>query len=176
MWICPECDEEINHLRYNVNTSGWEGGSADLNDTQSTNPHQIVVDYKCYDSGEEWHGDPNYECPECDNQINLSDLIWKDKDKDEEPELINEPEELEHEIITPQNYITTHRDLSNKTTDVSMICKQCFYVFATENQNGYNSEEFHNCPDCGHLNSSTEFKKLLDNDYFLTHKPCLKES
>lgn len=175
MWICPECDAEIDFLHYNVNTNSSEYGSVDLSDEKQTRRGDIVTDYNSDDYGDsEWSDDPNYRCPECDNDVDPTDLIWKGDEEDEEdddkPKPEPEPEETLHKIIVPKKNIMK-TDLP-KTTEDSIICKnkKCLHVFIIDTSRNYHDgnddDETFDCPRCSTSNTLQEYKELLASGYF----------
>lgn len=177
MWICPECDAEIEKLSYDVSTNSSEYGTAYLDDEKKERRRDIVVEHESEDGGDtEWSDDPNYRCPECDNDIDPEDLIWKDEDEDEEdddkPKPEPEPEETLHKIIVPKKNIMK-TDLP-KTTEDSIICKnkKCLHVFIIDtSSSGYNhhnddDEETFDCPKCSTSNTLEEYRALLASGYF----------
>ena len=177
MWKCPECEHEIEHLQYHVNTQSSEYGTADLSDTKQERG-DIVCDYNSDDYGDsDWDGSPEYTCPECDNDVSLSDLIWVNEDDDEEekPKVKKEPEPEEtlHKIIRPERDIIKS-DLP-KSTEESIICKnkKCLHVFVIEETGTYqrrynneNDDEIFECPKCSTSITLEEYKKLLNSNYY----------
>ena len=174
MWKCPECDEEIDNLKYDVDTNSSEYGTASLSDTKQTHRHDIIEDHESDDYGDsEWSGDANYRCPECDEDINPGDLIWvgdNEEDDEEKPKIKKEPEleETLHKIISPTKNIIKN-DLP-KTTEDSIICKnpKCRHVFIinTGTYHGNDDDEIFECPRCATSNTIGEYKQLLNNGYY----------
>ena len=177
-WKCPNCEEEIDSLRFEVNTSSSEYGTADLNDSKKKKDetyYEIVVNHDCEDNGDtEWDGSPEYRCPECDDYINPDNLIWIDteEEKTKEKKKLEEPEETLHNVIKPQNSIIQN-EISKDITDSSIICKKCFHVFIHRIERGYfgteDKQNFLECPHCGQTNSLEEFKELLEKGIFNKH-------
>lgn len=176
MWICPECDAEIERLLYDVDTVSSEYGTADLSDEKEERRSEIVQDYNSDDYGDsEWSGSPNFRCPECDNDVDPVDLIWKgdnDEEDEDKPKPEPEPEETLHKIIVPKKNIFKS-DLPKTTEDSSIICKnpKCRHVFIVDSDTyGYNHKtddnETFECPRCSTSNTLEEYKKLLENGYF----------
>jgi hypothetical protein len=178
MWICPECDAEIEKLCYDVSTNSSEYGTAYLTDEKKESRRDIVTDHESEDGGDtEWSDDPNYRCPECDNDIDPVNLIWKNDDEDEDedddkPKPEPEPEETLHKIIVPKKNIMK-TDLPKSTEDSSIICKnkKCLHVFIINTSRGgyYNNTdegETFDCPRCSTSNTLEEYKELLASGYF----------
>jgi len=177
MWKCPECRHEIDRVQYNVSTSGSEYGTASLVENNPTNTRDRAEDFEQDDYGDtEWNDTPEYTCPECDNNINLEDLIWINEDDDEDedddkPKPEPEPEETLHNIILPENNIV-RTDLPRQA-DESIICKnkKCKHIFVVEKATRYgyglrDDEETFECPKCATSNTLTEYKELLLKGYF----------
>lgn len=168
MWKCPECEEEITSLNYWVSTNSSEYGDAELSDKKETNRRDIIIDHNYNDQGDtDWNDEPEYRCPECDELVEPTELIWVGNDHEEEekekPE--PEPEETLHKIITPkQNFI--RKDLPKDSTNSTIICKQCKNIFIFDIGTDYTYEEFCECPKCFTTNSPEEYKELLKNGYF----------
>lgn len=179
-WKCPDCDNEIENLCYEVSTSGYEYGTADLSDTKKIATCDIVTDTNYDDSGDtEWSGDVEYKCPECDNYIDPEDLIWEDEDDDEDEEegekLPPEPEETKFKIIPPL-YDIIDDDNPKDSSNSTIICKECNYIFCCnggkEDWNSGGESEFSECPKCGTSNTVKEYKELMLKDFFvLMNKP-----
>lgn len=176
MWKCPNCNHELERLDYHVNTQSSEYGTADLSDTKQIRG-DIVVDYNSDDYGDnEWDGSPEYTCPECDNDVSLSDLIWvndDDEEEEEKPKLPPEPEETLHKIIKPSKDIIK-TDMPKSTED-SIICKnkKCLHVFVIEESDTYqrrrnniDDDELFECPKCSTSITLEEYKKLLNSGYY----------
>lgn len=171
MWKCPECHNQIDELKYNVSTVSSEYGTATLSDEKTDDRHERIVDHNCDDSGDtDWDGRPEYECPECDSQILISELEWIDKEEIKIEELPQEPEETKYNIIMPlRNIINTEE--SKDTSDSSIICKICFHVFVCEESCDYyhkKNEELFECPNCNHSNTFKEYRELLKSNFFKT--------
>lgn len=175
-WKCPSCDEIIESLDYEVSTSSYEYGTASLSDEKYEDSSDIVTDHDYNDSGDtEWSGDAEYKCPECNDEISPTSLIWINDDDDEEEKEEEEKKEIEeetkHEIIKPSNYIICD-DEPKDTSNSSVICKECNYVFCVNggksdwNEGG--EELFHECPQCGTSNTLKEYKQLLLSNFFIT--------
>lgn len=171
-WKCPDCEAEIETLKYNVATTGVEYGEAGLSSIKQ-DPEDIIDDHDFQDSGDSnWDGSPDYECPECGIGIDLVDLIWitDESDEEETSSTKENDEETEHEIIHPKVSIQSV-DWPKNASDTSIICKNCFYMFVTGSQNNSNDNEiFCQCPKCNETNSSTEFIKLLNEGYYSKKK------
>ena len=56
---CPHCEQDIEHLAYRCNTSGYESGTTSLN----------MDDDSCEDSETTDSDEYEYFCPECDGEI-----------------------------------------------------------------------------------------------------------
>lgn len=159
MYFCPLCENKIEELNYNASTRGYENGSAILSKIKEENSY-IIVDWDYCNSSTEETDVYEYNCPECDGEIRLSNIIWKD-DK-EEKEIIDEPEETKHKIITPKNNIIS----AQKPTDISesgMICKKCNYLFVYKKYQYDGKNEFCECPKCGTNNSINAYFKKFNN-------------
>ena len=166
-WKCPDCDNEIENLCYEVSTSGYEYGTADLSDTKKIATCDIVTDTNYDDSGDtEWSGDVEYQCPECNDDIRPSNLIWINEDEDEEEEEIEQEEEEKHKIISPINRIICDEQPKD-TSYNTLICKACSHIinlYTDSYNNG--SDEVVQCPTCGESNTTKEFRELLLTDFF----------
>lgn len=81
-WKCPHCEEEINHLDYSDDATVY--GQCDL--TADSRGVVDVTDYE--ENGCEAMGEPRFTCPECNEDLNLSDIIYSDDDEEEETEEI----------------------------------------------------------------------------------------
>ena len=162
-WKCPNCEEEIETLDYDVGITATEYGTAYLNEEKSTeeNTRDIVVDWDSNDMGNtDSNGDYEYRCPECQEEINPDRLIWIEEEEEEEKKEIKKPEELEetkHNIIRPKTPIIIECNINNNNS--SMICKECSHIIIYDDMNY--SDEFPECPKCGTVNSIQEFRKKL---------------
>lgn len=82
-WICPNCENEIEYLDFTASTQGWGSGSAMLKKENNENRNNRI-DYTDYnDSGTDETDNFEYKCPECDNNVDPSDLNWKNKETNE---------------------------------------------------------------------------------------------
>lgn len=171
MWKCPECKKEIETLNYQVNTNSYEYGSAYLKENpkkeeiEERSRHEIITDYDCNDTGgTEWVDIPTYDCPECMSELNISNLIWENNIKKPEKKPEEEFEELNHNIITTTEIKTSNIDKYIQNS--FLICKHCFYTFATPYQENYINDEEEACPKCNKSTNQKEFNKLLEQGFF----------
>ena len=74
MWTCPNCGEPIDYVDYSEPMVQY--GRADLpNRRMEGNQHiSSYIDYNYNDSDN--NGDTTHHCPECDEEINVDDLVW----------------------------------------------------------------------------------------------------
>ena len=172
MWKCPHCEIELEHgLNYSVSTRGSEYGTAYLrkNKPEHQVTHNTITDWDIDDSGDtEWDGDPTFTCPECSEKIEIQELIWINKIEEKPTPPQEEFEEMDHIIIKPQNEITKESD-TIELTDSIIICKKCFHNYISyRNERHYDNYEdiFCECPKCGEVNSTEEFKRLLKKEFF----------
>lgn len=161
MWICPNCENEIDSLDYSVDTR--ESGYVSLYNREGE------CDTDSYESQDsEWQGSVDYHCPECNEQVDLDDLTLSQEEEEEEETKKETKEELEEEkfnIIKPEISLQTEKNNIDQTEN-TMICKHCFYVFVYSTEKYGNSEEFLDCPNCGEQNSEKEYKKLIADRFF----------
>ena len=165
---CPHCEEEIDHLRYNVRTTCMEYGTAALpsRETTGTHPMSSHLDYDSSDSDDnDWDGSPEHECPECNTTINPNSLIWTEEEEEKIIESIEEEER--HLIIRPQLAFVLQGPKDQ--LDSTIICKHCRYAFA--NQTSEYSHEHIDCPKCGESNTTEEYKELIEKGFF--NKPLI---
>lgn len=166
MWKCPECNREITYLNYKVSTEGREYGRGDLRNRPETrsdgSSFHPVQEHECEDSENgEWQGEPDYECPECDNEIVISELIWEEENEEEdeeneETEPIKEIEKIgiEENIVTEIEIKWKEFISKENKEDILMsygaICPKCKYFFTKENTNNYytNPKDEETCPNC----------------------------
>ena len=191
MWKCPECKAKLEYLKYNVSTQSCEYGTADLiNDPTETQLEQrrrydIITDHNSDDYGNtDWDGNPEYECPDCSAEIEISDLEWCEDEEEDELDEEGEPirtkvedelEETKHKIIVPQQRIT--EKYTDNTFNNSIICKECKHVFVSNIGERWEegSVDFCDCPKCGTQNSTEEFKKLLKDGFFNNNEIIIKK-
>lgn len=157
MWKCPLCENEIEHLDYDVDSREW--GSCDLSNSEEPETSNFEQ------SDSEWSGDVSYRCPECNEEINLSDLLPVKTEQEEEKPIKRELEEEKFNIIKPEINLQIEKNNIDQTEN-TMICKHCFYVFVYSTENYSNEEDFHNCPNCEEQNNKKEYKKLITDRFF----------
>jgi len=200
MWKCPECDEEIVKLNYDINTQSWEAGYAHLIDNPTEDQKRginrdIIDEYESREYGDsEQTGDNNFTCPECSACVSRSDLLWEEYEHEEYNK--NENEELEEktEMITtskgfkvPKNFEETKHNIIRPETEItpsealeinnsSMICKECSHLFVSSVEKFKNMEkgEPSACPKCGTENIKDDYLILL-KDGFFDKKPLIKK-
>ncbi len=170
MWICPKCKAEIEFLNYNATITGTQYGTVSLSTEAPEDENDIYERLDNYETDDEQIDQTdNYEytCPECEDSVSPTRLIWKSEKSEKEP-VKEEPEETLHKIITPKNNILSQKqqDTRKDTTDNAMICinKKCKYIFVYEKSNTYDNtkEEFYECPKCGTENSKKEYLKTIE--------------
>ncbi|MFA7301789.1 MAG: hypothetical protein WC069_05785 [Candidatus Shapirobacteria bacterium] len=129
-WKCPECNEPIEDLRYEVDTTSYEYGTAELNSrprpeqpqTRQINgltlrvDYEVVVDHNYDDTGDSnWDGDVKYECPECSATVNPNNLIWINDDDEEEDEFEEGYEEESEETKRKKKEIEIKKQILEET-------------------------------------------------------------
>ena len=184
-WKCPHCSETISELRYKVAVTSTEYGNAGLSENHHSgrdmNRNLMIDDYDYSEQSDnsDWDGDPDFECRECDYEVELQDLIWTDEDEDEEndDELDDEittrqskqtiMEETTHGIISPEFTIIEDQNSKNNPR-TTIICKTCYHMFPIyKKESGYEeSTDFNDCPRCGEINSSGECQELIKDGFF----------
>jgi len=188
-WQCPHCNHTLEKLNYGVDTNQREYGTAYLTDEKPettedrNNSNEMIEDWNQDDNGDsEWSEDPSYSCHECNEELELSDLIWIEEEKITiekiEPEKTTEPEETLHNIIHPEKSLLDERENRKRVFDATIICKKCNHVFINENDqytdmHGISSNENNSCecPKCSEMNSTKEFQELLKKGYFNNINP-----
>ena len=161
MWKCPSCENEIETLDYEVPAREW--GSAYLSEPDNENSEAEMNNHET--SNSEWTDDVNYFCPECNEEVDLSDLILVKTEQEKEKPKKEELEEEKFNIIKPEIEIQVQRR-STDQTDSTMICKHCYYVFVYFTEKYGKAEEFTDCPNCGKQNNRKEYKQMIKDRFF----------
>lgn len=178
MWKCPHCEAKIDRLDYRVDTMGTEYGTADLTSRSNIEGSSRVTNHEYSDSGDtEWSGDVTYECSECNDELDLDDLIWvpEEETKIVKPKPEEEPIETTFNIIRPQNEIIKN-EIAKDSRNSTLLCKECNYMFIGDNQNNSFNSDILDCPKCGVQNSIREFKELLEQGHFNIQKHVTKKT
>jgi hypothetical protein len=177
MWICPNCEEEITCLKYEVNTSSYEYGDADLSDHDITDgsDRNKIIDFNCNGCGDNsWDGTPQYTCPLCNDNISLNQIQWvpnddetltEKKQEEKKKEKPEEPEETLHNIIKGID-LGGEKGFRHNQTDSIMICKKCIKPFPFETTKNNGNDEYFECPHCGVTNSYKEYRNFLREGKF----------
>ena len=174
-WKCRHCNEEITEIRYSVLTSGTEYGNATLSDEKETDTSDIVIEHNYSDSGDtNWEDNCEYECMECDHNIDPEeDLIWIGDEDDEENEEENLEENPNAKIIFSLNHKQSkcieNNQWKNETMDEminnSTICPKCKYLFPldidTNTEKLIKDDELIICPKCNKEFTNKESKKII---------------
>ena len=160
-WKCPSCGNEIENLDYEVRAREW--GYASLSNPQNENSEARINEHEQSDS--EWTNDVDYYCPECNEEVALSDLVLVKTEQEKEKPKKEELEEEKFKIIKPEIEIQVQRGNTDQT-DSTMICKHCYYVFVYSTEKYGGPEEFTDCPNCGKQNNREEYKQLIKNRFF----------
>lgn len=162
MWICPNCEREIEYVEYSSECREW--GSASLIESNENDEEAETCDYEQNDS--ETTGDTTYSCPECSADISISDLRpAKTESEEEKTPKKEELEEEKFDIIKPEIKIQV-QERNTDQTDSTMICKHCYYVFVYSTGKYGGNEEFTDCPNCGKQNNREEYKQLIKDRFF----------
>ena len=172
-WICPKCSAAIEELRYCVPITDIEYGTAFLPADGDIDDDCEVSDHEFSDTaGSNWDGDCDYECPECDRTVILSEVVWKAEAEDEEEKKdpitkkkVENMEETNHAIIRPLDDII-ETDMP-KITDSSICCKTCRHIMiiAGSDDSCY-GEYFCECPQCNEVNSLIEYQSLVKSGFY----------
>lgn len=176
MWICPNCENEIEHLEYSERCIVF--GNAYL-------PHEHLDGEELRDSinydhsGTDGGGDRELQCPECNINVRLNELIWSGTPRPTRAETGGRLEfirgggvgftptrEGAEEIIHPDNLAedrATHED-------VIMLCqnKRCGKPITVLDDD--TEVPFIECKACGHNNDIRIWRKCrIDELYRLSH-------
>ena len=167
MWKCPECKHEIKELQYQVSTQSSEYGTASLSEKFEITNYKIIYDHNNDDQGDtEWDGSPEYTCPECENEVDPTELIWVIEDEEEnKPEIPPEPEETLFKIICPKIQII-RKECPKDSSCSTLICKNCKHIFVCDTANDYDNGGTFECPKCYETNTVKEYKELLLKGFF----------
>ncbi len=160
MWKCPNCENEVTSLDYTVNTTGSEYGRAILSNKKQEDIDAIVEDHDYSDNGDtEWDGSPNYRCPECDSDLDPTDLIWEEENEETNPTQNQRTPEIEEKPRGKiENEWNKHFDKGNQKKDNMLeegnFCPKCKYFFPKEytTNRTYDTTETEEatCPNCNH--------------------------
>lgn len=138
--ICPHCEAEIENLKYECDLVqyGYEYGTVDFDGD--------VIDCEDSEVNDSETSDYRYSCPECDFNINLSDL-----DNQEEREATEQkPEPIITTESTLEDCAPWRRTGNGLESGIPTAeCPNCDKRFEINDE-----EENCCCPDCNH-----EFKK-----------------
>ena len=129
---CPECEAEIDTVKYSCYTSGKEWGTCYINDRGE------FEDHECDDSETNDCDDYEYECPECGHDLCESDF----RDMTPKPPTAKKPE-LNEDGKPITNVMTEFLE--------QVILKEETYYHQHIFDDDENSEFFH-CKVCGTLN------------------------
>lgn len=163
MWICPNCEKKIDSLDYSVSVSETGYCSLSSIDEDTKKGDCETSDHESNDTS--WSGDPEYFCPECSEDVDINEMK-PDFEKEEIPK-IPLLEEEKFDIIKPEKNIQIENNPhQSNTTDSTMICKHCLYVYVYANEKYGNNEEFIDCPKCGESNEKKEYLKLIQNRFY----------
>lgn len=155
MYICPHCETRIEYLDYNVNINSTEYGTAYFNteNTENREERSFITDYDYNDQGDtEWNGRPEYQCPECNETIELNELIWQEEKREKETEKKITIEENPLAIARmATNKILYTNENGDKISKNTTKCPKCKYLFKGEEKIGYGETgliENQTCPKC----------------------------
>lgn len=133
MFRCPHCHEEIDHAFYNASTSGWESGSAYINEDGQFDDHETN------DSESNDTFDYEYRCPECDHSLSedeLEEVIEEGQEPAPSPTISTPPDSPaeitaeSHHIIEKLSVVIEHHtdifDTRRKAeTETLIVCPSC---------------------------------------------------
>jgi len=160
MWKCPECGAEISTMKYSAQTTGNEWGTISLpNKRREQDQIENYSDTNFDDSENTDWGPYKYTCNECEEIVNLSNLIWVEEEEEEKGEEEKEIEEEKHDIIYPKNNIIEEQ---NGILEKMLICDVCKTTYPLSNYSNQHQE----CPKCGKIIKIEEFKRLLDKGFY----------
>lgn len=164
MWICPNCEEEIDSLDYSVEVREWGRAYLTNSDSNGEEEEADITDHEQDDS--EWRGGVEYMCPECQNDVSLSELKPSKTEKEAEPD-VSQLEEERFNIIKPEKELqVSNRRYEQNETDLTMICKHCLYAFVYSSGRYDEGEDFIDCPKCNQTNSRKEYMKLIESRHY----------
>lgn len=155
---CPHCQEELEYVNYTANTSGWERGSAKVNNNGD------FADHECEDSETNEASDYEYSCPECDEPLEESDLERIEEKEEEEEET---PKNEDGEELKPPNekenikkFIAEHENNFIQTIQREniIICIKCGQTNLTKREEL--EEETAECSKCGQQLTKNKYIKL----------------
>lgn len=156
---CPNCNEEITQLNYSVpiRTYATEYGNYDLDNGDH---HQAELN----NNDSEWEEDPQYNCPECDEEVDKDEILNQSPNRttraDRLNQLVNDlnspTQNQEPEIIIKES---AQKIIANSpswyTPGQGIICHKCKTEIALNNEEPENARNQHdvkethiNCPKC----------------------------
>jgi hypothetical protein len=161
---CPHCHTIIECVRFIEETSGWQEGSDDLELDNNGRIDTCNREYGDSDVTNTEHD--RYECPECDEEIELSEIIINNDE--EEPQIIPEikkviKEEAETEKDKKSRLEKMYNDLTPNqiiTRAVDRICNrtvQAVHVISSR----------HNCD---LIMQNIKWCKKCKTEYLITEK------
>ncbi len=140
---CPNCGDELEHLVFNQQTSGWESGTIDLPTDNNNHEHE--------DAGTDETTEEELSCPYCDHTLTAEEIETLNNNHEDNNNTIaarlqeirngNTPREKEDGeiVLNPQFF----RFRANMGTGLSMIeCPHCHYTYSDSPHT-----EMH-CPRC----------------------------
>lgn len=139
---CSECEHTDDHVKYNVQTTSHEYGTAVI---YKNSRGENDIDYDDSDYGDsDWDGSPTYECPSCENEF----------DRNEINELFTEYKITQKTFTAYQKGEITLNDIINGDTKIpaskekedcgSVVIKNAHRAIECESSFNFGTE----CPKC----------------------------
>ncbi len=174
MWICPACEEILEYVKFGVSVTGTDYGTVDLISSPPIDTarernyvHEHTYNTDNSESGD-WDGTPWYECPQCNENFNLTDLIWKTEKKEKKeiipPKNPNIAEELTHPIIHPTTILNIEQSWQRNHTSTIIICKHCFFPYPFDKED--EEKTLFSCPKCEKTTGYIEYLALVDAGFY----------
>lgn len=121
---CPYCEEIIDKVNYSCDTSGQEYGDACIDDEGE------FTDHRHNDSNSNDSDNYIYQCPECDHELDQSELIKVNDDKKTEENTNEDGKPIQTPIVMPLNELISDNSQSFFQIDSTfnndyVVCKEC---------------------------------------------------
>ena len=146
--FCPHCGAELDHLHFqqDITQYGYEYGDCETDGTDCNSDDSDINDTD--------YGDTQYTCPECDEELDPSDLFdhsindddeENDEDSENEDDNEDEDEDISSRIVQPRNSGIIVRSSTERSLDNlgHKICPNCgtVNIFEVNNNNDHDDDE-----------------------------------
>ena len=148
MWKCPSCGEEIDYVCYRQNMTEYGNANLPSRPLETISSIYGYIEHDC-DSSDS-NDDATYSCPECSDEIALSELVWIGSEPATIPAARNRDGSIRPAIMEETTHDIVHNSRGGRPSEaistINIKCPECGH-----DNLKLGMETFMECEECHHM-------------------------